>query len=149
MLGLQNEREWLQFCTTVLQQPGLATEERFAGNARRVAAREALREIIVQCFATLTAEEVTLRLEVAQIANAELRDMAGLWQHEQLQARDRWREVATPAGHVPSLLPPGSWIGGDPRLDAVPALGQHTDAILAELGVGAEERAVLRAAGAI
>jgi itaconate CoA-transferase len=149
VLGLQNEREWLQFCTVVLQQPGLATEERFAGNARRVAAREELRDIIVQCFGALSSEEVTLRLETAQIANAELRDMAGLWQHEQLQARKRWREVPTPAGPVPSLLPPGSWDGGEPRLDAVPALGQHTDAILDELGVGVEERAALRAVGAI
>jgi itaconate CoA-transferase len=149
MLGLQNEREWVQFCTTVLQQPGLATEDRFAGNARRVAARDALRELIVKCFSALTADEVTQRLEAAQIANAELRDMAGLWQHEQLQARQRWRQVQTPAGPVPSLLPPGSWGDGDPRLDAVPALGQHTDAILAELGVGADEREALRAAGAI
>ncbi len=149
MLGLQNEREWLQFCEKVLLQPALAKDERFAGNARRVAARVALRELVVAAFATLTAEQVTQRLEDAQIANAELRDMAGLWQHEQLAARGRWREVGTSAGPVPALLPPGSWGDGDPRMDAVPALGQHTDAILAELGVDAAGIAALRSAGAV
>jgi crotonobetainyl-CoA:carnitine CoA-transferase CaiB-like acyl-CoA transferase len=149
MLGLQNEREWLQFCDKVLLLPALAQDERFTGNARRTANREPLREIIQQAFGALTAAQVTQRLEDAQIANAELRDMAGLWQHEQLAARGRWREVGTSAGPVPALLPPGSWDDGDPRLDAVPALGQHTDAILAELGVDAAGIAELRAAAAI
>jgi crotonobetainyl-CoA:carnitine CoA-transferase CaiB-like acyl-CoA transferase len=147
MLGLQNEREWLQFCTQVLLQPDLADDERFKGNTRRTAAREALRQIIEQVFGSLTAEQVTQRLEAAQIANAELRDMAGLWQHPQLAARGRWREVDTPAGPVPALLPPGN--DADVRLDAVPAVGQHTEAILAGLGVDAQEMAALRAARAI
>ncbi len=152
MLGLQNEREWVQFCDKVLQQPALAKDERFAGNAKRTAHREALRALIVQAFATLTYEQVVRRLDDAQIANAELRDMAGLWQHEQLAARGRWREVATSAGPVPTLLPPGSWgseHGGDPQLTAVPSLGQHTDAVLTELGVSAFEIAALRAEQAI
>jgi crotonobetainyl-CoA:carnitine CoA-transferase CaiB-like acyl-CoA transferase len=147
MLGLQNEREWLQFCTQVLLQPDLADDERFKGNTRRTAAREALRKIIEQVFGSLTAEQVTQRLEAAQIANAELRDMAGLWQHPQLAARGRWREVDTPAGPVPALLPPGN--DADVRLDAVPAVGQHTEVILAGLGVDAQEMAALRAARAI
>jgi crotonobetainyl-CoA:carnitine CoA-transferase CaiB-like acyl-CoA transferase len=147
MLGLQNEREWLQFCTQVLLQPDLADDERFKGNTRRTAAREALRQIIEQVFGSLTAEQVTQRLEAAQIANAELRDMAGLWLHPQLAARGRWREVDTPAGPVPALLPPGN--DADVRLDAVPAVGQHTEAILAGLGVDAQEMAALRAARAI
>ena len=81
MLGLQNEREWVLFCDKVLQQPALATDERFVGNARRTASREALRALIVQAFAALSYEQVVQRLEAAQIANAELRDMAGLWSH--------------------------------------------------------------------
>jgi len=152
MLGLQNEREWVQFCERVMQQPSLAKDERFAGNAKRTANREALRALIVQAFAGLTAAQVTARLEAAQIANAELRDMAGLWGHEQLAARHRWREVATAAGPVPALLPPGSWgaaDAGEPRMDAVPALGQHTEAILFELGLDAAAVAELRAAEAI
>ncbi|MBT9489492.1 MAG: CoA transferase [Rubrivivax sp.] len=149
MLGLQNEREWAQFCTTVLQQPALATEPRFTGNARRVAERDALRQIIVDAFAGLSYAQVVQRLEDAQIANAELRDMAGLWQHEQLAARARWRAVDTPAGPVPALLPPGIGADENTRLDAVPALGQHTDAILAELGLDAAGIAALRADGAV
>ncbi|MBL8345334.1 MAG: CoA transferase [Rubrivivax sp.] len=152
MLGLQNEREWVQFCEKVLRQSALATDARFAGNASRSAHREALREIIVMAFAGLTAGQVAARLEEAQIANAELRDMAGLWQHPQLAARQRWREVDTSAGPVPALLPPGSWgtaEAGEPRLDAVPALGQHTEAILGELGLDAATIAALRAEEAI
>ena len=147
--GLQNEREWLPFCAGVLLQPALAQDPRFVGNAQRVTHRAELRALIIEAFEALTAEQVAVRLETAQIANAQVNDMAGLWQHEQLSARERWREVATPAGAVPTLLPPGSWLDGEPRLDAVPALGQHTDAILAELGVSAAGITELRAAGAI
>ena len=149
MLGLQNEREWLPFCSHVLQQPALATDERFQGNAQRSVNREALHALIVEAFASLSVEAVVQRLEDAQIANAELRDVAGLWQHQQLSARKRWRQVDTPAGPVPTLLPPGSWTDGDPQLGAVPAVGQHTDAILHALGVSTDEIAALRAAAAI
>jgi itaconate CoA-transferase len=149
LLGLQNEREWVAFCATVLQQPALANDERFAGNARRNASREALRHIIVETFATLTAAAVIARLEQAHIANARANDMHEVWAHPQLQARDRWRRVDTPKGAVPALLPPGSWDDGDPRMDPVPALGAHTDSILAELGFGAGQITELRAAGAL
>jgi itaconate CoA-transferase len=149
MLGLQNEREWVAFCAKVLLQPELATDPRFAGNAARVAARDALRAIIVEAFARLTAQQVVQRLEQAQIANARVNTMAEVWDHPQLQARGRWRTVDTPAGPVPALLPPGSWTESDPRMDAVPALGQHTDTILASLGLDADAIARLRSAGAV
>jgi itaconate CoA-transferase len=149
MLGLQNEREWLQFCHQVLQLPALAEDPRFIGNASRSAHREALRAILVEAFAALTAAQVADRLEAAGIANAQVNTMAGLWAHPQLAARQRWRTMDTPAGPVPTLLPPGSWADGDPRLDAVPALGQHTDAILAELGLDAAAIAALHAEGAV
>ena len=149
MLGLQNEREWAVFCKTVLQQPELATDPRFSANSKRSAARKELRAIIVSAFAGLTADQVVERLDEAQIANAQVNDMHAVWKHPQLQARNRWREVSTPAGLVPALLPPGSWEEGDPRIDAVPALGEHSDSILAQLGYSTEQVANLRTAGAI
>jgi len=148
MLGLQNEREWVNFCAKVLLQPELATDARFSGNARRSAERAALRAIIVETFATLSAPQVAERLDAAQIANARVNTMAELWAHPQLQARQRWREVDSPAGPLPALLPPGTW-DEEPRMDAIPALGQHTDALLAELGYDAAAIRALRAAEAI
>jgi itaconate CoA-transferase len=149
MLGLQNEREWKLFCEQVLQQPALATDDRFASNSRRTANREALRGLIVQAFAALTAGQVMDRLEAAQIANARVNTMQDVWQHAQLKARGRWTEVATPAGPIPALLPPGQAEAWSPRMDAVPGLGQHTDAILAELGWSPDAVAQLRAAGTV
>ena len=149
MLGLQNEREWGAFCEKVLLQPQLASEERFSSNSRRSAARDELRRIILDAFATLTADEVIARLDDAQIANAHVNDMHAVWAHPQLRARHRWREVDTPAGAVPALLPPGSWEEGEPRMDPVPALGEHSEAILAGLGYPADRIAALRSAGVI
>jgi itaconate CoA-transferase len=149
MLGLQNEREWAVFCREVLLQPALATDPRFASNSRRTEARAELRAMIVDAFATLTAEEVVARLDAAQIANARMNDMHDVWEHEQLKARDRWGRVATPAGSVPALLPPGQPNGWPPRMDPVPALGEHTDAILRELGLSDADIARLRAERAV
>jgi crotonobetainyl-CoA:carnitine CoA-transferase CaiB-like acyl-CoA transferase len=149
MLGLQNEREWSVFCERVLLDPELSTDERFSSNSKRSAARIELRNLIVNAFSTLTAEQVVQRLDDAQIANARVNDMHDVWKHPQLQARKRWREVESPAGPIPALLPPGSWEEGEPRMDAVPALGEHTDAILSGLGYSQDEIASLRAAKAI
>lgn len=149
MLGLQNEREWKAFCSQVLMQPELATDDRFLNNSKRVGNRSALLEIIVQAFSGLTATEVLQRLEAAQIANAQVNTMHEVWAHPQLQARKRWTSVDTSVGMVPALLPPGSWMKGAPRMNAVPALGQHTDSLLAGLGYDAEQIAALRAQGAV
>ena len=149
MLGLQNEREWDAFCRQVLRQPALATDERFASNPKRTANREALRGLIVEAFSALTADQVIERLEAAQIANARVNDMHDVWAHPQLKARQRWTEVATPAGPIPALLPPGTTPVFAPRMDAVPALGQHTEAILRELGWSAEAIGRLREQGAV
>jgi itaconate CoA-transferase len=148
MLGLQNEREWHAFCSRVLDQPALATDPRFAINAARNAAREELRSIIVTAFAKLDTTQLIARLEAAGIAVARVNDLHQVWEHAQLAARQRWVEVETPAGPIRAFLPPGASHVGAVRMDAVPALGQHNEAILAELGYDAAQRAHLRALGA-
>ena len=148
MMGLQNEREWAKFCELVLQQPVVATDPRFVGNAKRVANRDALKALITKAFASLTAPQVVERLEAAQIANARVNTMHEVWAHPQLKARERWREVGSPAGMLPAMLPPGTW-DEDPRMDPVPALGEHTDSILAELGLGGAEIRSLHEDGAV
>ncbi len=149
MLGLQNEREWKVFCDVVLQAPDLATDPRFDSNARRNEHREALKAIILASFGQLSTAQVVARLDEAQIANARMNSMAEVWVHPQLQARERWQNVGSPAGDIPALLPPGRNNSFDYRMDAIPAVGQHTDAILRELGQGDEAIAALRVAGAI
>ena len=134
MLGLQNEREWKAFCDGVLQRPEVAMDPRFCSNALRNQHRAELQALIVESLASLAAAQVVDRMDQAGIANARVNDMADLWAHPQLKARERWRSVATPAGEVPALLPPGVNSAFDYRMDAVPAVGQHNAAILAELG---------------
>jgi itaconate CoA-transferase len=134
MLGLQNEREWQAFCGTVLEEPGLATDARFASNALRNANREALRAIILELFSRLTSAEVRARLDRAQIANADVNTMHDVWGHPQLAARDRWARVQSPAGELPALKPPAANDQFDYRLDAIPGVGEHNAAILRELG---------------
>ncbi|TSA09714.1 MAG: CoA transferase [Comamonadaceae bacterium] len=149
MLGLQNEREWKQFCERALQNAALANDPRFDSNARRNEHREALKAIILDAFAKLSTEQVLARLDQAQIANARMNDMAGVWAHPQLQARERWQIVGSPAGEIPALLPPGRNSAFDYRMDPVPAVGQHTEAILRELGRDEAAIANLRVTGAI
>jgi crotonobetainyl-CoA:carnitine CoA-transferase CaiB-like acyl-CoA transferase len=149
MLGLQNDREWTVFCQKVLLAPELAIDPRFLTNSKRSAARGELRALIVAAFSTLTSAEVVARLDAAQIANANVNDMHAVWAHPQLQARARWQEVDSPVGKIPALLPPGSWEEEPPRMDAVPALGQHSEAILKALGYGESQIAELRLTHAI
>jgi itaconate CoA-transferase len=149
MLGLQNEREWIAFCRDVLRRPELATDPRFDANARRHANRAALAAIIVEEFKTLTAAELVARLDAAQIANARVNTMEELWAHPQLEARRRWVSIETSAGRIPALLPPGASDAFDYRMDPIPAVGEHTDAILRELGYDADAITALRATKAV
>lgn len=149
MLGLQNEREWLAFCEGVLQRPELATDARFSSNSQRVAHRSELQAIIHEVFSALSAQQVVERLHAVKIANARVNDMAAVWAHPQLHARERWVTVDTPNGEIPALLPPANNSGYSPRMEGVPALGQHTLAILQELGLSEALIASLRTRGAI
>ncbi len=135
MLGLQNEREWAVFCERVLERPELTADPGFCTNSKRSEARAELLAIVADVFSTLTSAQVIDRLDRARIANSCVNDMHDVWAHPQLQARNRWTEIDTSAGPIPALLPPGMT---GARMDPVPALGEHTDAILRELGLTGE-----------
>ncbi|NMM04130.1 CoA transferase [Paraburkholderia sp. RP-4-7] len=149
MLGLQNEREWKSFCDVVIRLPEIAGDDRFNANSKRVANQDQLREIIHEVFSTLRADEVVVRLEEAGIANAQVNDMQAVWNHGQLRARGRWTEVDTPAGRVPALYPPGLTARDEPVMAAVPALGEHTEAVLRGLGYDETRIAGLRERGVV
>ena len=135
MLGLQNEREWVQFCESVLQQPGLASDPRFNSNRLRHENRAALEAIILNVFSHLTAAQVIERLDAAPIANARMNTMAEVWAHPQLRARRRWVDVDSPVGPLPALLPPGLSSAFEYTMGAIPRVGEHNEAILAEFGL--------------
>ena len=149
MLGLQNEREWSAFCDQVLGQPALAADPRYDSNFKRNERRHEVAALVNGIFSGLTAERVVAKLDAAGIANARVNTPDEVWEHAQLKARARWREVASPAGGIPALLPPATFPDFDARMDPVPAVGEHTGNILAELGYGASEVAALRAGAAI
>ncbi|AKC70838.1 CaiB/BaiF CoA transferase family protein [Pandoraea oxalativorans] len=152
MLGLQNEREWKIFCDKVLEQPALAEDARFASNPRRLDNSDALRAIIREVFMRRSAPQLVSRLDAVGIANANLNEMHDVWQHAQLAARERWADVATPNGTIKAPIPPGmpsASAAFAPRMDPIPALGQHTDAILTELGRTSAQIEALHAAQAV
>ncbi|MHC8304816.1 CaiB/BaiF CoA transferase family protein [Pseudomonas sp. PB3P13] len=149
MLGLQNEREWSLFCEKVLMKPELIQDNRFNSNANRSTNRDALRDIIIEKFAELGTEVVITRLDGASIANANVNTMHQVWDHPQLRARERWVEVDSPQGKLLALLPPGLNRAYQPRMDAIPAIGQHSESILCELGYSAEQISALKQVGAV
>ncbi len=149
ILGLQNEREWDAFCRVVLERPELSRDESFVTNSLRSQNRDELTALIVESFSALTIEQVVDRLERAQIANARVNAMADVWNHPQLKARERWTSVKSPVGVIPALLPPGLSNAFEPRMDAIPALGEHSESILRSLGYVGQDIERLRAEGAI
>ncbi|WP_432478017.1 CaiB/BaiF CoA transferase family protein [Nocardioides sp. GXQ0305] len=148
MMAIQNEREWQRFCDRFLGDASLATREEYASNSARNHHREQLGAVIAARFARLTGEEATRMLAEVPVAHARVSTMAEVWDHPQLAARGRWHRVATPAGEVPSLAPPGP-VTGAPRMDPVPELGQHTRTILSELGYAEAEVDALAADGVV
>jgi itaconate CoA-transferase len=149
MFGIQNEREWASFCRGVLQQPELATDPRYDNNTRRTAARAEVIALIEGVFAGLGGPEVVARLDAAGIANARLNDPDEVWNHPQLEARKRWRQVESPAGPIPAVLPPASFEGVEVRMDAIPRIGEHTASILESLGFTAQDVEALKEGGAV
>ncbi|WP_426245650.1 CaiB/BaiF CoA transferase family protein [Nocardioides sp. LHG3406-4] len=148
MMAIQNEREWLAFCERFLGQPELATAPDYATNSGRHAHRAQLGPIVAARFAAMTGDEATATLAAVPVAHARVNTMTDVWAHPQLAARGRWHDLPTPAGVVPSLELPGLTTG-QPRMDAVPELGAHTRAILAELGLSSEAVAELERDGVV
>jgi len=148
-LSVQNEREFLRFCEIVLGNKALAGDARFATSPARLANRDALHAEIERVFSRLTAAQVIDKLEAADIANARLNSMEEFWRHPQLAARARWTKVASPGGMIDALKPPFNLSGFEPRMDPVPALGEHTRALLAELGYTQTEIDKLAAEGVV
>jgi itaconate CoA-transferase len=148
-LGIQNAREWTRFCTEALRAPEIADDERFRTNPLRVRHRAALHAAIESAFSTLTTSAVIERLESCGIAWARLNTVAEFVDHPQLRAREVWRQIGSPAGPLRAMIPPLRMSGVEPVMGDVPALGQHTDAILQELGVTRDTIAAWRDEGAI
>jgi itaconate CoA-transferase len=146
-LAVQNDREWRRLCEQVLQRPELADDSRFDTNPARVAARAELHGEIEAALSAYSPEDVIARLDAAHIANARLNTVGDLLSHPQLE--HRWAEVGSPVGPVRALPSPVSTGGAAPALGPIPAVGEHTDAILAELGLTHAEVAALRDAGTV
>jgi itaconate CoA-transferase len=134
IFGIHNSREWAAFCSIVLERPELGDDPRFQTNKLRVEHRAAMDSAILDVFRNLSAAEVIERLDRAEIANAGINSVSQFIEHPQLAARNSWRQVASPAGPVPALIPPVRMRGVDPTMGAIPELGQHSESILVELG---------------
>ncbi|MGE0417533.1 MAG: CoA transferase, partial [Acetobacteraceae bacterium] len=149
IFGLQNEREWVTFCTKALGKPEVATDPRFSTQASRRENRAALTALIEDFFSTMTSVEVAALLDEVGIANGRLNDAKAVWDHEQFSARDKWRTIQTEAGPVRALLPPFVFTDHEAYVGDVPGVGQHADEILAELGYDAAAIAAMRESKAI
>ncbi|MEU5645327.1 CaiB/BaiF CoA transferase family protein [Streptomyces milbemycinicus] len=145
LFSVQNEREWTALCERFLDRPELVDDPRFATGPARVAHRRELDAIVAERFRTLASGEAMELLDAAGIANAGVNSVEQFLGHPVLDARGRWRDVRIPGAVVPALLPPVDLAGVTPRMDAVPAVGEHTDTILAGLGHSAADIDTLRA----
>ena len=148
-LGLQNEREWARFCADVLDRPALVSDPRFSSNALRVEHHDELEVIIVRAFAGKTSQQVVDSLEAAQIANARMNTVSEFLDHPQLAARRKWQDVESPVGPLRALVPPFGFDDVRPRMGPIPALGEHTDRILTELGFDSDTIARWRGEGIV
>jgi itaconate CoA-transferase len=139
IIGVQNEREWKLFCERILKQPDLIRDDRFSSNSRRVANRDVLAAIIEKASQLFSINDLVTLLDEVGIANSQMNDLDTVWNHPQLRSRKRWRNIESPVGQIPVLLPPSMPDSAEPRLGEVPALGANTDVVLADIGYSAEE----------
>lgn len=149
IIGIQNDRQWARLATQVLERPELATDPDFATNQARTRNRERVDTAVAEQTSKLTAADAEERLEAAGIPNARVNDVTDFLDHPQLRARNRWRQVGSPVGALPSPLPAATFAGMQPRMDPVPALGEHTEPILRSLGYDSRRITALRAEGVI
>ncbi|MFJ9058620.1 CaiB/BaiF CoA transferase family protein [Streptomyces sp. NPDC102409] len=150
LLSVQNEREWAALCERFLGEPGLTDDPRFATGSARVSHRDEVDALLAERIAASDSARVRELLDAIGIANAPVNDVKQFLEHPVLAGRDRWRDVPVPGGEtVAALVPPVDLAGTTPRMDAVPALGEHTERILAELGHAPARIDALRARGAV
>ncbi|MFO1024522.1 MAG: CaiB/BaiF CoA-transferase family protein [Acetobacteraceae bacterium] len=149
ILGLQNEREWAVFAEKVLGDKAYMDDPRFSSQTARRENRAALTALIEEKLSTMTSAEAADFLEAAGIANGRLNQPIDVWNHVQFEARDRWREIKTPHGPVRAMLPPFTFTDQEAVMGDVPAVGQHTDAVLEELGFDRTRIARMREVKAI
>lgn len=150
IVAIQNDREWRNLCVAVLDRPELGEDPRFVNNTMRIANRAILHDLLDAAFSRWTTAELMARLDNARIANGRINDIEGLLRHPQLTERGRWQHVESPVGALDALLPPIGLPGGaPPRMDPIPEVGEHTDAVLAGLGYDAAAITDLRARGVI
>jgi formyl-CoA transferase len=149
MIAVQNNGEWARFCNIVLDRPDLVDDSRFSTNSQRVAHREELLDVVTEGFGKHGVSELEGLLDEAQVAHGRLSEIIDLVNNPALRSRRRWRAIPTPAGEVSVLLPPADIAGTEPRMLPVPALGEHTDRVLAELGYTPDRIAALRETRAV
>ena len=149
LIGVQNDRGWRTLVAEVLGLPDLANDPRYATNVERVRRRHEVDKLIGDATSRFTAVDLDEKLAAAGIPAAQLRDLRGLIEHPQITSRDRWRDVDTETGVVRGLLPPMNFRDVELPMRSVPALGQHTDAVLAGLGLTDAQITGLRGAGIV
>ncbi|MCC7370215.1 MAG: CoA transferase [Chloroflexi bacterium] len=148
-LAVQNEGQWRRLCEGVLGRPELLEDARFLSNESRLKNRAVLEPLIEEILGQWDRPTVEARLERSDVPFGNLNEVDGLVEHPQLAARERWLDIETPAGPIRALAHPLNLSEMPQRADPVPALGQHTDEIAAELGYSAAEIAALHIAGAV
>jgi itaconate CoA-transferase len=149
LLAVQTEGQWASFCQIVCEHPEWEHDPRFATASDRRINRDVLETAIEASFAPHTREEITRRIESADIPFGDVNDISQFLDHPQLTARDRWRDIDSPAGPLRAILPPMNLEGVELRMDAIPEVGQHTDEVLREIGYDEAAIAELRAGKAV